>query len=954
MKAGGFLLLFCLLPFFGWAQAATLSGKVTDSKTGEALIGASVLIQGTTKGSATDWEGNYSISSVEAGTHTLEVYYVGYNPKTITVKMEAGAAKTLNIQLQPQAIDLGEATVAAKASRKSEAAMLAMRKQQPIIQDIITAEEFSQAGDGDAGAAMKRVTGASVVDGKYVFVRGLSDRYVKTTLNGATIPGVDPERNSTQMDIFPTALIDNISVIKSITPDLPGDFTGGVVNITTKDFPEELLVTLSASSSYNTLSSFNDQFLTYQGGKTDWLGFDDGTRAIPGPLQGEVVLPTASEARGDVTKAQLVDELSRSFNSIMTPEQGSSFTDYSLGFAIGNKIQVAKNPLGFIVTFDYDKNYDFYENGTVGQYKLTGQVATSDSLVTELNLNDTRGVESVNWGSLANVAYQVGKQHKLGLTYMINQGGVSTARYLSGENPSSLPGMVYETRVLGYEQRNFQSLQLKGEHTLNWKDVELSWQGARISFEQDEPDLRFFTNHYEIISNKGGNGEIIGTDTSYSITRASYPMPARYFRHLDQVNYEGQLDAMLPFEWKDDLEGKLKAGLSYIYKDREFTERRFSIEPQAGSDLYTGNGNDFFTEGNTGIDTVMGGQYWFANTVEQRSLLRNNYTGMESRKSGYVMAELPLSNLFQIVGGVRVEDVLIESRSADTSIQAGVIDNLSILPSVNLIYDVAENMKLRAGYGKTVARPTFREIAPYESFSFIGGYKLRGNPDLKSTTIQNVDLRWEYFPRMREIIAFSVFYKYFRNPIERVIDPVNSNKEIEIKNLPSSQVFGAEIELKKRLDILHSALSNFNVGLNAAYIRAISQIDTTELADIRALDPDAEGTRPLVGQSPYLVNASLGYENDEADFSANLYYNVFGPRLTTVATGAIPDIYERPRNMIDFSVSKTFREHFSVKLGVKNLLNENYVESHLYKGSEYTFRYYPLGRTYSVGLKYQF
>lgn len=930
------------------SQAGKVTGTVVDSKTGDTIIGANVVITGTTRGTATDIDGRFTLKNIEPGEYSLTVTYISYARKTITgVKVKPGETVTLNISLSPKSIGLDEVTVTARSVKNNDAALLRDRQKSIAVSNAISAESISKSGLGDAAAAMSKVTGATVVDGKYVYVRGLGDRYSNTQLNGAELPSTDPNRNTVQMDIFPSSLLENIVTTKTFTPDKPGSFTGGSVDINTKSFPDDFTFNFSASTSYNSHSSFSDNFLTMNGGKTDWIGIDDGSRELPDMIKNNRQdIPDIASAWTDEQQAQKLDKYTRSLNPEMTPVTRKAPMNQSYALSLGNQYELFGHPLGALMSLTYSHKFSSYSDGTSARWQLTGNVAQTDSLNNNFDLNDIKSSENVLWGSLVNLAYKPAPAHKIELNFIYNRSAESVGRYQFGSFPRDLSNSaVYETRVLHYTERSLSSFSLKGSHYLkSLLNMDVDWSASYSKSKQDEPDLRFFTDNYTV---RDRNNQV---DTLYSIQTSIYPRPTRYFRNLDESIASSKLDVSIPFNIARGNTGKVKFGGAYDYKDRTFREYRFEMRQDAIS--YDGNPDTFFSAQNSGIlESASTSNFTrFGNYVVDVTQKSSNYDGGQDIYAGYGMVELPVRSNLKFIGGVRFESTRMTTTSMDTTLSQGNLDNNDFLPSASLVYNLSDRMNLRAAYGRTLARPTFRELAPYASFNFVGDFIFIGNTNLKRTLVNNYDLRWEWFVSPTELVAVSGFYKDFTNPIERVI--LNNNGEIQFKNVSKATVYGAEFELRKQLDDISSLLRHVSFGANLSLIHSSVDIPSSELQLIRALDPNASASRPLQGQSPYVINLNLAYENPESMTSVDLSFNRFGERLSEITLSGTPNIYEQPRNMLNLVVSQNLTQNFKLKASFKNMLDASIRKTHMYKGHEYVASEYQMGRTFSVGISY--
>ncbi|MBN1448221.1 MAG: TonB-dependent receptor, partial [Bacteroidetes bacterium] len=759
----------------------------------------------------------------------------------------------------------------------------------------------------------------------------------------------DPNRRAVQLDLFPASFLENLVTTKTFTPDKPGNYTGGSVNISTKSFPDKFSLSLSTSTSWNSQTTGSDAFLTYAGGANDWLGVDDGTRDIPIALQDpDVKIPDLSFAFTDEEKARELDRLSKSFNNVMSPKRGSAPVNQGYSLSVGNQVDVLGQPFGFLGSLTYNRKYSLYTDGSVGRYLLTGHVDDVDELTNDYLLADQKGTDEVLWGGLLNLSYMLGASHEMGFNVIYNRAADNTARYLTGSFPRDLTGnAVYETRNLHYIERELQTYQLRGKHHFEaLAGLNVEWIGSIASNTQDEPDVRFFTNNYTI---RDRNGIV---DTIYAIRPSIYPIPARYYRNLVEDNNSFNIDFELPFTQWSGLTSKVKFGGAWLNKERSFRERRFDF----GQDriTYDGNADDFFNPSHVGILPEQSNEtfFRFGNYVIDATTLSNNYDGTQDMYAGYVMVDLPIFRELRIIAGARHETTRMDVASHDTTLARGNLDNQDFLPSVNLLYNITENMNFRLAYGKTLARPTFRELAPYASFNFVNDFTFIGNAELERTLIDNYDLRWEWFVRPGEIIAASGFYKFFQNPIERVIKNVNG--EIEYQNVSESEVYGFELEFRKRLDGIADFFNYFYLGANFTYTASVVDISPDELEVIRAVNPYTENTRALQGQSPYLLNINFAYQNYDMGTSVSLFYNVFGERLSAVSLGGTPNVYEQPRGMLDLIVSQKLFWGFSAKLAARNLLDEAVEHVHHFEGKDYIYSQYNTGRDFSFGISYTF
>ncbi len=904
---------------------ATLKGKVTDKETSEALIGTNVFIKGTTNGTMADINGNFVLTGIEPGTYELVCSFISYTTVAKTFTVKGNETLVYNFELSSSATGLDDVVVKAKAITNSENAIMSIQMKSATSVNGISAKEMTMNGDKTAAASLKRVSGITVQDGKYIYVRGLGDRYSRTDLNGAMVPSMDPEKNNIQLDLFPSNIVDNIMVYKTFSPQLPANFAGGYVNVVTKKFPEEFMLNFSMSSSYNTNASFNKDFLTYEGGKTDFLGFDDGTRAIPDAALGNIPFRYQDDEK--------LDNITRSFNKVMKPSTNYAPLNHDFKISFGDNKKLFHKKLGYIVSYSYNRDFRYYENGENGRYSLTE--STSSILQKDLHYTDRRGIDYVLWSLMASASLELNDNSNISLNLIRNQGGSSVARYQEGWN--DYHEVNVQTRTLQYSQRSFSAQQLIGDH--NFNNLQISWQLSHSVSKQDQPDLRFFTNIIEVNSDN---------DSIYIIDPAKQSVPVRYWRFMNEGNYDAKVDLTQTYSLFGN-DQKLRYGLKSMHKNRSFSERRFDIIDNNNS--YHGSIHNYLNDNNIGMNIDEYPQKYGV-YIQDATQLSNSYNATQNLYAAYLFTNQKFGNL-NLLYGLRMETTDIFLQSAKQDYPIGKLQNIDFLPALNITYKLAKNMNLRAAYTRTLARPSFRELAPYASFEFAGDFTLIGNENLKRTLIDNIDFRYEYAMKPGELISLDLFYKGFKNPIERTFVATAGNNELTFMNSDRADLYGIEFEFRKNLDFIN-ALRNFKAGLNMSFINSIVNIPSEELNVIQATDPSAASYRSMYGQSPYIINAYLNYKNEKNDIDARIVYNVTGRRLSIVVQGGTPNVYEMPRNSMDFIFNKGLGEQFTLSFKAKNLLNDDFVKTYSYKGKEYNYSSYKLGRTFSLGINYSF
>ncbi len=929
-----------------------ISGVLVDKQTGDPLISATIMLKGTKLGARTKIDGSFRINNVPVGVYTLELSYIGYTKSEIeNVKAAPGEVTKIEATLSSQAIQKDEVTVTAKAVKETGAALLKERQKAEAVSDAIGAEEIARGGAGDAADAIKKVTGATTVGGKHVYIRGLGERYSSTQLNGANLPSADPDKKSVHLDLFPSDMIENITTIKTATPDKPGDFTGGTVDIRTKSFPDKFKASISLSGDYNTNTTGSDM-LYYPGSATDWLGYDDGMRDVPDIVKNNKV-PSKIDARrvyddeGNINQnAVLLDEQSKSFDRVFDPATQSAPMNMGMGISIGNQVELFKNPFGFLASLSYGRKYSSFDNGTLGLWSQGSK--GSKELTDEYFGHYQSGTDEVAWGGMINLAYELNSFNRISFTTMYNQNGSLNAVFQDAYDEQY--HKYRETRILHYVERSLNSYQIKGEHNLDFLlGASFDWNFIIAANTQNEPYFRTFDNEYTIDNETG--------ERRYTMPRSdNNAYPSMYYRDLSEDLKGFSANLEIPLEKLTGIQLKFKTGALYNEKTREFSEKRYLYEygNEDVSFAYSDYDNDpdAFMKENTGItaqDTNRNintiGMY-----LQDRTQPRGTFYGEQKILAGFLMMDWYLLNNIRIVGGVRYETTEMTTTSADTSVGQGIIDEQDILPSVNLTYMINDIMNVRLAYGKTIARPTFREIAPFRIYLPVEHRSYSGNDSLERTVIDNIDLRWEWFINPGEIISVGGFYKKFENPIEIAI--ISTNVEIQPMNVGDGTLYGMEFEFRKNLGDLAGFLSGFQFGANVTLVH--SEVKLPELEYNTRLQFDSTNTnqyRELQGQSPFVVNLDLSYVDYETGWDANFHYNVFGKRLMEVGYGT-PDYYQHPKPELNFVISKKLFDSFKVKFSAKNILDSKYYIASTFYDVDYVQKEYRLGRSFSLGFSY--
>lgn len=928
------------------AQNGQIRGQVIDNDTGEAIMFGAVLIQETQTGTTTDLDGQYTLDLPE-GIYNLSFSYLGYAELNITdVLIEQGKETVLDVAMIEESEMLDEIVVTATQVRNTEAAVLTIKRKAPGLLDGLPKKAMEKSGDSDVGSAIKRVTGVSVEGGKHVVVRGLGDRYSKTVLNDMDIPGLDPDRNSVQLDVFPTNVVDNIIVYKSFTPDLSGDFTGGMVNIITKDFPSRKTLSITASASYNPDMHLNDNFITYQGGETDYLGMDDGTRALP--INPGITPPNRTSS--SLAENLLLENLTRRFTPIMSTIRERNGLNQSYSASFGNQVNRGKFDIGYTLSANYKQETEYFEDAEFGIFFKEGDQSITQ-LSRDLLANVQKGNTNILWNVLAGSAIKT-KNHKISLSLMHSQNGTSRAAFIDQKRLEFGIAEI-EKQTLEYTERSITNLMLVGKHNLSTDKLSLSWKLSPTISNMDEPDIR--TTAYETT-----NGE-------YELNQATGGGITRVWRNQEENIFNGKVDLTYKFGTNRGLESKLKFGVAGVYKDRSFSvyDYIFNVHRRSAYEI-DGNPDQFFTEDFYWNKEKNAGTHLIANFEPSKS-----YDARQQILSGYVMNEFPISERFKAIYGLRVEKTdnwytgerqVIVNPDTDLYQDRKVLDELNFLPSVNLVYSLIDDslegktLNLRFSGSQTVARPSFKEKSIAQITDRISDRTFIGNINLEQTNILNTDFRIEYYLPKGQIFSLSSFYKSFEKPIEMTAFNAQSPSSFTPRNVGDADLVGIELELRKNLDFVNESLNNIYLGMNATIVNSTVEMPEEEFEGrlLAARDGEiVENKRNMQGQSPYLINANIGYSNIDDGWEINIAYNVQGERLSIVGIGSVPDVFERPFNSMNFRLSKNLGEKYKLSIGVNNILASTKLRVYKsFESDDRIFDRFEIGRTISFSASY--
>ena len=663
--------LIILLSIGVSAQKGILSGKIFDKASGETLIGAIIEVKKEgvqITGAATDFDGNYRVE-LPADTYEVSINYLSYAHYTVSdIIIQPKEVVTLEVALESESVSLGEIIVKAEAVRSTEVALIALQRNASGIQDGISSQQIGRTGGSNAADAIRQMPAAVIQDGKYIVIRGLGDRYSISQLNGVTLPSTDPYRNSTSLDLIPTQIIDNIISIKTFTPDLPGNFSGGLVNINTKSIPDKFNFTLGVSTAYNSQSSLINQFQQHEtGGKYDWLGFDDGSREQPSMLLDPAVREQLSTSTyltarqpGNDEQRNIFHESSHLLSNSFTPVSGRSPLNMGVNLAVGHRFPVFNNDFGFTLSVNYANQFQHYDDGVVATYINTN----TDFLFPYQKLTESKSVQNPSLGGLFTMSYKLSNHHILSGNVIFNNDAEIISRVQSGDFLGQVSNSMAEfnTNSLEFIQRQISNYRLSGKHVFpGFKKMMIEWNGSATNSFQHEPDLRYFA--YTKVEDEM-NGEDL---TEYYINNAEYAFPYHFFRKLEDNGYEAKLDVTIPFSSPDDEsnQNSLKVGGLLTGTGRDFEEYRYQLNSSGiPSSLnftsFNGDFNAFLDASNFGIvDTIFKDDgsvqryvtgYHYVNQINAR----NFYSGSSNIYAAYAMLTYELTRRLKTIGGLRV------------------------------------------------------------------------------------------------------------------------------------------------------------------------------------------------------------------------------------------------------------------------------------------------------------
>ena len=882
-------LLLTLTALFGFVilsfgQTVKLTGKILNKKN-EPLVGATIQIESSNTGTSSDVDGNFSLSLSVGKKYTLVISSVNYETKSITdVEVINGQINELQVLLNESAkntlSDIVVKATSSSARKETAASLIQFQKNTNTVASVISAETIRRSPDKNTGDVLKRIPGTSVQEGKYLVVRGLSDRYNQAMLNGILLSSTEPDRKTFSFDLFPAAVIDNIIINKAFLPELPGEWAGGLVQVQTKEIPANDFLNIQIGAGFNSQTIGKD-FYQAKGGKLDWLGVDDGTRALTNNF------PTKSKF-GELGSQQLND-YGKQFRNVWTSTTGNAPLNNSFQLNGGFTGTLFKKRVGGTLGVVYNQSNRRlqFDNAIIGNNQ-------GDH---EIQFSNEKYSRDVLAGALANFSIQLNKNNRVSFKNIINVNSSDFAIRRLGKDYILGPGYGENVKAeeIGFRQNTFFNTQLIGDHNISKWGIRFKWYGGFNILDQYIPDQRRLFYTQDGSSSNAPYYALLAAG-------ASQKSGSIFYSFLNDYIYNAGGDLTKSFNWLGHTQS-IKGGYLFQVKDRLFDSRPFFLNTLSNSIKLLPPDKIFSSENFTNVNT--GIQFGELNGISFR------YIANTIMNAGYIQFDNQFTKSLRVIWGVRVEDFdqLVGSvkPSDPRHVHSRVTD---FLPGVNITFKPNAKINLRLSGSQTVVRPEFRELSPFAFYDFELNAQVVGNNKVRRTKITNADLRYEVYPRSGELITVGVFVKHFDDPIEYYFNRTGpATNTFNVANTNTATAFGAEFEFRKKMDFISDAFKNFTATGNLSYIYSRVR-DTVDL------------NRPLQGQSPYLINAGLQYDVEKIGFSSTVLFNQIGRRILFVGDKSVPDIWEHSRPLLDIQFAKKIlKNKGEIKINISDIFN---------------------------------
>ncbi len=885
-----FTFLFLVISTVFAQEGGTIRGTIKDAKTKEDIIGATILVQGANKGAATDINGFFSFGKLPVGSYSLKVSFVGYESKIYEgVKVEANQVTELNLSLAEEAATLAEVKVVAQKLTNTEVSVISEIKAAQLVVSGISAAQITKTLDRTAAEVVKRVPGVTIFGERFINIRGLNERYNTVQLNNAFAPSMETDVRSFSFDIIPAGQIDRILVFKSPSAEIPGEFAGGVVKIFTKSIPENNFLTFDISTAHRE-GTTGAAFMGTKNASLAWTGFDQGYFDLPKsfPIDRNALINMGASG---------IDAIGASLKNNWVPIQSTALPDMRASLSGGLKFDLGSVRLGNVTAINYSNTRSIFnmERNDWGYSNIqtTGEADEVFNYVDNQYSNAIRLGVSHNWS--ARFANGSVVEFKNLFNQLANTQYIQRTGFDNGSN--------WDIRSFDQVFRGIYTGQLTGRHEFQSGSLKTDWMVGYNTAYRNQPDYKRFRYNVD------------GSSSSLYIPNGAAQtfLLGRTYINMDESSYTAAFNIDKRVQVSEGKELDFKAGLFYEDKVREFGARNIGYVKSTPSFQTTLPIDQLFSPQNFNSRTGI--------KIDEQTNPNDSYNATNNLFAAYVSANYALGKKLNAIVGVRAEQNSQKLNSADLVGKAINYDNtrLDVLPSFNLTYNFTEKSLLRLAYGKTLNRPEFRELAPFSFYDFVNNRTVSGNPLLKNAEIQNFDFRYEFYPTPSELVSVAAFYKDFTNPIE-VVFASGANPILNFSNAKSAYSTGIEAELRKNLNASqpNSILGKTSLVFNGTYIFSRVKLD-------ESVAQDQSDNRPLQGQSPYIVNAGINYNDSQKGLQLNFNYNVIGKRIFAVGNNfgsPYPDWFEMPRHVIDLSFSKQLTKAIMIKGGVSDILNQ--------------------------------
>ena len=905
-----------------------LIGRIVSTEDGAPIASARLFVSGTPVEARTDDDGQFRIE-LPVGDYSVSVLHSEFATRTIEdVTIAADSETRRDFELPPAGLELAEFVVVQPFIEGSLSSVIDEQRTVAGVTNVIGAEQFSRSGDSDAGSALSRVTGLTLVGGEFVYIRGLGERYSSTLLNGANVPSPDPTRKVVPLDLFPTGVIESILVQKSYSPEMPGDFGGGAVEIRTRGIPEENFFSLGLSIGAREGSTGKKGF-GYDGGDRDWLGIDDGTRSLPDIIRDATENNTPIVAQNaflpDGIPPDELEALGEAFPVIYDANPKRLGPDLGVSVEGGQLFELGTRwTMGYTAALLWDDSEQTRVEERRSFVPLgDGSLRPND----DFEFNRTRRNVQLSGFLTAGLEYE--DLHRLDVTSMILRQTEDETVLQEGFNLDE-DGIIRITE-LEWEERELVSNQIRGEHQFPaFADLEFAWDYAESNASRFVPDQRRYRYDPD-----GDAGFILSRRADSNVRR---------FSDLDDTATDWGVDADLPFSI-GPVDTTISTGYRLVEKTRESSLRRFQF-----------SGVNRISQDQRRLPSLE--DIINPDTIEPRRLVlreitrsTDNYSAALDVEAFYANLDFTFYDLVRLTAGARVEDwtqdvTTFDLFNPDDLIVAELGDE-ELLPAAAMTWFITDRQQLRAGFAETIIRPDFKELSPAPFTDPVLNREVLGNAELQPSDVTHYDLRWEFYPSPDEMFSLGLFYKLIDRPIEVTVEP-GVQQRLTFTNAIEAENFGIEFEARKQLGFLAERwprwgwLDRFFVSGNLAWIE--SEITIDELGILTS------SSRALQGQSPYIVNFQLGYDDEDLGLAATLQFNQVGPRISEVGVLGAPDKEEAPAAQLDFTLQYRWRPWARFKMKLGNLLD---AEFEVTQGDEVT-QSFKVGRTVSLGLDFEF